>query len=394
MSGFDLPTFLFILLGLVPLAAFVLYPVFVWAFSRVRIPLSEPSEPESWPLVSLIVSAYNEEKIIQEKIENALALEYPRDRLQILIPTDGSTDGTDAIVNEYRSRNVVLLTSLRNRGKTVALNEAVDRARGSILVFSDANSLYEPLALKKLVRWMTNPAVGCVCGRLIYTNHNGSSTEEGEKRYWDWDTRIKRWEGASGHLVGANGAIFALRKSLTVELPGDQSNDMVLPIVARLRGFRAVYEPKSVAVESTAQSVRGEFRRKIRIIARGINGVVYSLHCAFQDSQAREAPMAGRLFLLFQLFCKKFCRYLTFPAVGGMMVLGPFLPLVWARHLSGALWVALVFTGIVTLVRPVLSPFLRRWPNFTYPLAMAVAACAGFLLFLSGRDVSRWRSQR
>jgi len=390
----DLATLCVALLAAVPLVAFVGYPAFCFLLSRTRPPLAKPAPPTAWPSITLIVSAFNEGRVIREKIENALALDYPRDRLQILVPTDGSTDGTDSIVQEFQSKGVVLLRSERNRGKTAALKEATRLATGSVIVYSDANSLYDPLALRHLARWMKDRRVGCVCGRLIYADSGNSAADSGEKRYWSWDTRIKQWEGRSGYLLGANGAIFALRKFLAVSLPSDQSNDMVLPIAARLRGYFAVFDPEAVATESTAGTVKREMRRKTRIIARGINGVVFSLHFAFRDTWALSTPLPSRLFVLFQVVAKKLFRYLSFPSLAGLMALGPVAGVGWAARLSGLLWMGLAATVLLTVAGPLTGLLFRRRPNFAYPLTVAFAACAGFALFLTGRDVSRWKSQR
>ncbi len=385
---------LFCLLAAIPLTAFVLYPLCMRILAWALPPLEPPADPNPWPRVSLIISAFNEERVIREKLQNSLALDYPADRLQILVATDGSTDRTDAIVSEFADRGVVLVKSPVNRGKTVALERAVPAATHPILVFSDANSLYDPQALRLLVRWMSLESVGCVCGRLLYAQQHENYAETGETRYWSWDTRLKSWEGRAGYLLGANGAIFALRKSLAVPLPGEQANDMVHPIGARLSGLHGVFEPRALATETTADSLHGEFQRKIRIIPQGIYGVIYSFRFAFTDLEARLTPLGIRLLVLLQLLAKKLCRYLAFPAIGAMMLIGPLLEFPWPRAVAALLWIAFAMTGLATAAQPYVKDRLRRWPNFGYFLAVAAAGCIGVALFISRKDVSRWKSQR
>jgi len=387
-------TALFWILLAVPLGAFVVYPVSMAAYSRLRRPLRAPDGIETWPRLTLIISAYNEEAVIRRRLLNALRLRYPADRLEILVATDGSTDRTDAIVESFAGRGVRLLRSARNRGKTAALNDAVRAARGEILVFSDANSLYSRDALERLARWFALREVGCVCGRLRYTDGGRGAGGRGERRYWNFDTRLKRWEGASGALLGANGAIFALRRELAEPIGGEQSNDMVWPILARLRGFRVVFEPRAVAREETAGSARGEGQRKARIIARGLHGVALSLRWALREARRGETPPAQLAFSLYQILLKKAFRYLSAPCALAAALAGLFSPEPLVRGAALAFWFALAIAALNELLRPALRKLLPRWPSAAYPLAMAAASRAGVAMALRGRDLSRGRSQR
>lgn len=164
------------------------------------------------PTVSLIITAHNEEEIIKSKLENSLALNYPLEKLQIIIASDGSTDGTVRLAEEHHEVEVLDLSWM---GKTTAQNEAVKRASGDIVVFSDANAYYEPNAIRELVKWFVDSSVGCVCGELRY---RGKSQEV---LYWKYEVMVKGLESRTGRLLGANGSIYAIRKTNYINLPED-----------------------------------------------------------------------------------------------------------------------------------------------------------------------------
>jgi len=392
MSWLIIP--LFYLVGAIPAIALALYPLFMKILSAFMPPLHAPQREVNLPPVALLITAYNEEKVIGKKIENSLTLDYPPDCLTIIIHTDGSKDGTDKIIERYKRKSIIHLKHPVNRGKTVSLNDAVAAAAAPILIYSDANSMYYPDAIKKLVRWFQIEQVGCVCGRLNITHSSAKTKTQGERRYWDWDTRLKMCEGRSGHLLGANGAIFALRRSLAVPLPGDQSNDMILPIVARLGGFKTVYEPEAVAEEEASETIRGEFRRKARIIARGLSGVVFSIKFAFGNILALQTPLSVRLMILLQLFCKKLFRYLTFPAILLMMIIGVFLPMGFSFWVAAALWIGAGLAAVAAIVQPILKNIFPCFPDTSYLFAMFAASFAVIYRFLSRQNISRWESMR
>lgn len=220
------------------------------------------------PTVTLIVSAFNEAHVIREKIENSLALDYPAGAFDVLVVSDASDDGTDDVVREYAGRGVSLHRQESREGKTAGLNAAIGKARGEILVFSDANSMYDRMALRKLVQNFADPAVGCVTGESRYIDGQTSTADAGERTYWDYESRIKRLESALGSAVGADGAIYAIRRSLWKPLPKAAINDFLNPLQITAAGWRNVYEPEAVCFEQTAGSVDREFRRRVRIVSR------------------------------------------------------------------------------------------------------------------------------
>lgn len=249
------------------------YPVVLRALTAGRRP-PVYDEPAAWPAVSLIITAYNEEAVLPGKLDNTLALDYPADRLQVVLVSDGSTDGTDELARSCAQRHgFAYLRQEVNAGKTAAQNAGVGAATGALLVFSDANSLYRPDAVKRLVTPFADPAVGCVCGQLRYRNPQRAGAGKGEGSYWRYEQFLKRRESLLGSLVGANGAIYALRRELFEALDAALISDFVLPVRVRRRGHRVVYEPAAVAEEESARGFGAELKRRRRIVARSVYGL-------------------------------------------------------------------------------------------------------------------------
>ena len=250
---------------------YIVYPVLIWLASRLFGRESSPPEttPAELPAVSLLIAAYNEEDVLEERLQNAMALDYPRDRLEIVVGSDGSEDGTNAIVRRYASQGVVLFDYPQRRGKSAVLNAFVPRLKGDIIVFSDANTMYDPQAIRRLVRRFDDPTVGAVCGRLILTDP--ATGQNMDSLYCAYETFLKRCKSRVGTLLGANGAIYALPKKLYVPIPDNTIiDDFVIPLLSKLRHrFRVDYEPTALAFEETPPTLRAEFRRRSRIGAGG-----------------------------------------------------------------------------------------------------------------------------
>ncbi len=223
---------------------------------------------EGEPPVTLIISAYNEEAVIGKKLENSLALDYAKEKLQILVVDDASSDGTPSIVKEFGGRGVELLSNPGRMGKTWGLNRAVEHAAGELLLFSDANILYRPDALRKMVRNFTDPKVGCVTGESRYLLDARSQVGSNEDLYWRFESFMKTLETARGSMVGSDGAIFTLRKSLYQSLDAEDINDFLIPLRVVLGGYRNIYEPEAIGEEGATQEYVQEYRRKIRIVSR------------------------------------------------------------------------------------------------------------------------------
>jgi cellulose synthase/poly-beta-1,6-N-acetylglucosamine synthase-like glycosyltransferase len=227
------------------------------------------------PSMTLVVAAYNEEDVIADRIENALAFDYPRGRLEIIVACDGCTDRTESIVAAYAQHGVVLL-SLPRQGKIHALTAAAGRASGEILVFSDANTMCEPGALRALARNFADPAVGGVAGHTAYRlDARSESSSHGERLYWDYDSWLKRLETLAGSVVSAHGGLYAVRAGL-FRPPADPAvtDDFAISTAVIEQGYRLVFEPQARATEFAVPEARREFRRRVRLMTRGLRGVL------------------------------------------------------------------------------------------------------------------------
>lgn len=266
------------------------------------------------PSLTLVISAFNEAAVIRRKLDNAVSLNYPREALDIVVISDASDDGTDDIVAEYADRGVRLARQAERRGKTSGLNRTLPTLTSELVVFSDANALYERNALLKLARNFADSEVGCVTGEARYMTGDKNAADVGERVYWDYEIHIKRLETALGSMVGGDGAIYAIRRSLWRDLPDNAINDFLNPLQIVAAGWRAVYEPEAICYEETAGDTRMEYRRRVRIVSRSWRAVF----------QAREVlnPLRVGLFT-WSLVSHKMLRWLSgvFVALGGAAAL-------------------------------------------------------------------------
>lgn len=227
----------------------------------------------STPMVTLIISAFNEEDVIAKKIENSLLLDYPNDKLEIMVVSDCSTDKTDEIVKSYSKDGVVLLSQPVRRGKTAGLNDAVKEAKGEILVFTDADSMYQQDAIKKMVNYLSDPTVGLVTGSTIYVSGGDERMAETSSIYTRLERFIKQHESIIGSCVGADGAIFAMRNTLYQPLQNDDINDLVIPLNVVRQGYRVVFNDNLYCFEASSSDSKSEFQRQIRITNRTLRAL-------------------------------------------------------------------------------------------------------------------------
>jgi cellulose synthase/poly-beta-1,6-N-acetylglucosamine synthase-like glycosyltransferase len=239
------------------------YPLLVWLAARGRPEPSYPAAAQA-PSVSLIVAAHAEEAVIGAKVDNAHALDWPRDRLEVIVACDGSPDATAARAREARA-NVVL--ELPRGGKIRAQDAAVERARGEIVAFGDANAMWEPGALKALVAPFADPDVAYVCGQVRFVRDDGPTGTNQEGLYWRYEMAIRAAESRLASVTGGNGAIYATRRSDYVVVDDRMGHDLSFPFTMVKRGRRAVYAPQARATEKMVPSIEGEFARKRRMMS-------------------------------------------------------------------------------------------------------------------------------
>ncbi len=248
------------------------YPLLAGLVSRYKTrPVRRDSAFE--PTVSLIITAYNEELGLPAKLENTLHLDYPPDKLEIIVASDCSSDSTDDIVRAFAERSdnpfrMRLHRQPQRGGKTAAQNAAVDLADGEIILFSDATTLYQPDVLKAMLPNFADLQVGCVAGRLLYVDPAQTGVGSGAKSYWGYETFLKTCESRIGSLIGASGCLYAVRRAAYVPLPPEACSDFVIATVMVEQNLRAVFEPDAVCTEETNRRTDRELKMRVRIIAQ------------------------------------------------------------------------------------------------------------------------------
>lgn len=242
-----------------------------YLFNRIDRRANRLSETDS-PGVTFIVPAYNEEKHLSAKLANIRALDYGREKLQVIIVSDGSTDGTNNILRSIDDPFIEPIILPNRAGKANALNRGVAQARHELLVFSDASTLFESDAIRKLVRHFANPQTGGACGALRFQASTESQQTEGV--YWKYESALRLMESRLGAALNASGAVYALRKDAYEPLPrGAVLDDLLIPMNARKRGYSVIYDPEAIATDYAPETIRGEFARRVRIAAGSFQAI-------------------------------------------------------------------------------------------------------------------------
>jgi len=376
-------TVLFLIAALVLFQAYVGYPLSLVVLGLFRGRGKRPQVDGDPPTVTLVISAYNEERWMRAKIENSLALDYPRERLRIVVVSDGSTDATESITREYAGRGVELRAFPGRRGKVACLNGTIGALTSDLVVMSDANSIYDPAAIRLLVRHFRDAAVGCVCGRLTYVNPGRQAAGEGEKVYWGYEGYIKRLESGLGSLLGANGSLYAYRRRLFQPVDPLMFCDDVIPIRISIAGYLVVYDPEAFCSEETSNE-GAEIRRRRRHASFGMRSMARMI-C--------EAVAAGRWLVVYEASCHRVLRWLGGPALIAAAVTTPFLP---AGIRTPA---ALIQTGLFLLA--ILGGILR-WVGVRpralylayYVVVIHLAGLTGLIRLVMRRDTPFWEPRQ
>jgi cellulose synthase/poly-beta-1,6-N-acetylglucosamine synthase-like glycosyltransferase len=258
--------------------AYLGYPGLLWLLGKVtRARSSRAGEPTEWPTVSIIVSAYNEEQVIRDRLRNLLELDYPRERLEFLIGSDGSSDLTARIVESYADGAMRLVAFPERRGKASVVNDLVARARGDVVILTDANTFFQPDAVRALVTALWRHPTACaVVGCLELRSPTAAGNLDGT--YWRYETWLKTLESHFGSVLGANGAIYAFHRARYRPLPGEAIvDDFLIPMLMRLDGGGEVFfVPAACAYETSPTQVRHELRRRVRIGAGDLQALLWT----------------------------------------------------------------------------------------------------------------------
>ncbi len=362
--------FIFIICTFLILYTYIFYPGILFLISRLRNEDDRKAD-DFLPTVSMIIPVYNEEAVIEQKLDNCARLDYPRDRLEILIGSDASSDGSNAIIEKNLPPNAVLFAFEKRKGKSHVLTELIRRSKGEIVVFSDANTFYNPYAVRKLVRNFAGEKIGGVCGRLLLVNPDGNVGGWGESRYWQYENYLKYLEGRIYTTIGATGGIYAIRRELISDLPSDRlvSDDLVMALLVAGRGHRVIYEKEAIAIEAAAASVKDEFLRKKRIGIGNFQALKMIAHCL--------DPRKG--FVAFALWSHKIIRwfaplFLVGAFTGNIFILGD--------GLYDFTFIFQVLFYLCAFIGWQLERRKRKFPLFSYPFYFVVAHYALFLSFL------------
>jgi cellulose synthase/poly-beta-1,6-N-acetylglucosamine synthase-like glycosyltransferase len=367
------------------------YPILMWILSTLKgssVSKGETAEVASksqLPLVSFILSAYNEEEVMEEKLNNTLSLNYPHDQLDVMVLSDASSDQTDMIAHRYANRGIRLMRSETRVGKSENLTRFVPESRGSILVFTDANSIYQADAILRLVSHFDDPEVGYVVGAQRYVPRLGNVDHDSENQYWELELKLKEWESKVSSVVGADGAIFAMRKALFEPLTASDINDFLGPLKIVEQGKRGVFEPQAVCYESSVSSMQRNFFRKVRIITRSLQAVGKVPAVLF--------PWKTGWFA-FQVWFHKVFRWFS-PVFLILLLVGAGLD-VSHGGLQGKVVLATFFTWVAIAALYIIPAFRRLSfvSSACYALVINVAALVGIFLAFSGRNITTWKPDR
>jgi cellulose synthase/poly-beta-1,6-N-acetylglucosamine synthase-like glycosyltransferase len=222
----------------------------------------------------VIIAAHNEESVIEKRIENLLRLDYPKNKLEVIIASDGSTDNTNELVSKCNDERLILLVFEEQRGRAMVHNDSIKRAMGEIVVFSDADTMFAPDFLRKIVRNFSDPSIGCVSGELKYINQNATTLTRDTSFYWQYELKLRQYESKIGILPFATGACMALRKELFKPLQPDDDVDFICPLDIILQGHRVIHESEAVAFEVLPSSAKGVIQARTRMTLRNIKGTL------------------------------------------------------------------------------------------------------------------------
>jgi cellulose synthase/poly-beta-1,6-N-acetylglucosamine synthase-like glycosyltransferase len=359
------------------------YPIVVW-FLSILAPKRITRSDRFMPKVSVIITAYNEERDIRDKLANTLLIDYPADRLEIIVASDCSTDGTDEIVKEFP--RVTLFRQSERLGKTMAQNAAVLLASGEIILFSDATTMYEADVLKRMLPNFADSSIGCVAGRLIYVDASDSSVGKGARGYWSYETFLKKSESLACSLIGASGCLYAVRRAAYKPMYAEACSDFLIATMLYEQGLRTVYEPTAVCREETNRAADKELKMRVRVISQTFTDL-------WRNRKMMNPLRSG--FFAVELISHKLMRYavpvflaLLFVSSISMSADSP------AFMLFAALQSAFYLMAVAALVLEKNGTKLGLLSMPLYFVLANLASLMAFYKFLTGERFAKWEPVR
>jgi poly-beta-1,6-N-acetyl-D-glucosamine synthase len=348
------------------------YPIWLYFRTKFR---PRPLRPAPiTPQVSIVLAVYNGAKYLPHKLQTLSQLDYPKDRVEIIVVSDGSTDETASIVSGHANDRFRALVSIEHKGKAAALNQGIRAAKGEILFFTDVRQMIAPDALRNIVSNFADPAVGCVSGELLFGKGTGNTSSEGMGLYWKMEKKIRYWEALSNSSVGATGAIYATRSNLTPQLPeGTILDDVYIPLRIAAQGARTIFEPRAIAWDEAPDQAEREFRRKVRTLVGN-----------YQILKIAPWVLSSENPLRFEFVCHKLLRLLVPFALMSAFVASMFLKETIYRVAFDA-QIGLCLLAALASVRARLGIITRLGNVFLTFLVLNAAAAVALFYFLSGK---------
>jgi len=354
------------------------YPL--WLFMQKKVSLQPVTKGSNEPTVSVVIAARNEEQNIIRRIENLLQQVYPADKLQIVIVSDGSTDQTVEVVQHLSENRVMVISLETNQGKAVALNAGISAAEGEIIIFTDARQQFEPDVLQQLVANFADETVGCVSGELLFLKDADSTIQAEIGAYWKYEKWIRKAESATGSVVGATGAIYAIRRNLYQALPqGTLIDDVLTPMRIVMQGYRTIFDETAIAYDVVSKNTSQEWKRKVRTLAG--NWQLLSL----QPTLLHPVTNPN----CFRFISHKLMRLIV-PAALMTLLLSSFF-------LTGPFYLGILLLQLLCYSAALVGcslPTARRFRliNLSYFfMVMNAAATAGFWRWITGRATTAWQ---
>jgi len=364
---------------------YVLYPLFLIVLGRVRRrPTPEPPTDAELPSVSVLIPAYNEEKIIRRKLETTLALDYPPDKVEITVVSDRSSDATDEIVTGFGDPRIRFIRNEEQKGKITTVSELAPRTEADIILITDANAIFDPGALRKVAAHFRDPKVGIVNGNKVL-KRTDTMVGEGEGIYWIYETALKKADSDVFSNAFITGAMTAIRRELFMPIPGYLEFDHVLPLHVVNKGYRVIFEPEARFYEETAPSSKAEWKVRVRNAVRGFTMVL---------TMDRYLDAGLHPWFTWHVYSRKVMRWLMLIPQIILLLANPFLlylPLFKLIFAAQCLFYAMAVLGWL-LDRAGIRQNILALP-FYFCLVNA-ASLAGFINALRGRRLSVWQTGR
>lgn len=363
---------------------YVGYPLLVFLASRLFPKTINRADFE--PLVSVVITAYNEERDIAAKLDNTLQIDYPPEKMEIIVASDCSSDRTEEIVRRYAERGVKLYRQESRLGKTSAQNMAAEKAAGEIILFSDATTAYEKNVLRAMLPNFADESIGCVAGKLFYVNRGETHVGAGARSYWNYETFLKECESRAGSLIGASGCLYAVRKRAYQPMYAEACSDFLIATVVRRQNLRTVFEPNAVCTEETNDQSGKEMRMRVRVISQ-------TLADLWRNREMLNPLKSG--FYAVELFSHKVLRYAV-PFFLISLFISSFAAAFYSNFFAFAFGLQIIFYSLA-LAAWILERREIKIRLLAIPLYFALANLAslvGFWKFLKGERYASWEPIR